>query len=224
MKWEAPKWAAVGLLLFAVTLGSWMGKLRAQQMQSGGQAVTVSSGTITANQGGTWTVQPGNTANTTAWKVDGSAVTQPVSGTLTVQQSTASNLKVDPSGVTSPVSLASLPALPAGTSKIGVTYPYTSCGTTAYTAALQAAPTASTAIASATTCLLILNLSNTSAGALTITVSDNAGTPVNFLNAVTLNAGETRTYAFAPGGAKFSSGIKMQASGSGITYTAEGLQ
>ena len=37
------------------------------------------SGTVTANQGGTWTVQPGNTANTTAWKVDGSAVTQPVS-------------------------------------------------------------------------------------------------------------------------------------------------
>jgi len=33
----------------------------------------------TVNQGGTWTVQPGNTANTTAWKVDGSAVTQPVS-------------------------------------------------------------------------------------------------------------------------------------------------
>lgn len=33
-------------------------------------------------QSGTWTVQPGNTANTTAWKVDGSAVTQPVSGTF----------------------------------------------------------------------------------------------------------------------------------------------
>ena len=32
-----------------------------------------------ATQSGTWTVQPGNTANTTAWKVDGSAVTQPVS-------------------------------------------------------------------------------------------------------------------------------------------------
>lgn len=32
-----------------------------------------------AAQSGTWTVQPGNTANTTAWKVDGSAVTQPVS-------------------------------------------------------------------------------------------------------------------------------------------------
>lgn len=35
------------------------------------------------SQNGTWTVQPGNTANTTAWKVDGSAVTQPVSGTVT---------------------------------------------------------------------------------------------------------------------------------------------
>jgi hypothetical protein len=40
------------------------------------------SGTVAATQSGTWTVQPGNTANTTAWKVDGSAVTQPVSGTF----------------------------------------------------------------------------------------------------------------------------------------------
>ena len=57
---------------------------------------------------------------TNALKVDGSAVTQPVSGTMTVQQSTAGNLKVDLSGtaanttaikvdgsaVTQPVSLA----------------------------------------------------------------------------------------------------------------------
>ena len=43
-------------------------------------------GTVDVNahavtQSGTWTVQPGNTANTTAWKVDGSAVTQPISNT-----------------------------------------------------------------------------------------------------------------------------------------------
>jgi hypothetical protein len=37
-------------------------------------------------------------ASMTALKVDGSSVTQPVSGTVTVQQSTASNLKVDLSG------------------------------------------------------------------------------------------------------------------------------
>ena len=46
--------------------------------------VTVATNDVVpASQSGTWTVQPGNTANTTAWKVDGSAVTQPVSGTVT---------------------------------------------------------------------------------------------------------------------------------------------
>lgn len=45
--------------------------------------VTINNPTIAVTQSGTWTVQPGNTANTTAWKVDGSAVTQPVSGTVT---------------------------------------------------------------------------------------------------------------------------------------------
>jgi len=34
---------------------------------------------LSVTQSGTWTVQPGNTANTTAWKTDGSAVTQPTS-------------------------------------------------------------------------------------------------------------------------------------------------
>jgi len=58
---------------------------------------TTVSGTVTANQGGTWTVQPGNTANTTAWLVTGTGgtfpvtgtfwqATQPVSGTVTANQ------------------------------------------------------------------------------------------------------------------------------------------
>jgi len=56
-------------------------------IQDGGNSVTVDNGgtfAVQAAQSGTWTVQPGNTANTTAWKVDGSAVTQPVSGTVSV--------------------------------------------------------------------------------------------------------------------------------------------
>lgn len=73
-----------------------------------GSAVTQPvSGTVAATQSGTWTVQPGNTANTTPWlltisqggnsatvtasnalKVDGSAVTQPVSGTVTANAGT----------------------------------------------------------------------------------------------------------------------------------------
>lgn len=46
-------------------------------------STTAVTGNPGVSQSGTWTVQPGNTANTTAWKVDGSAVTQPVSGTVT---------------------------------------------------------------------------------------------------------------------------------------------
>lgn len=38
--------------------------------------------TVNAAQSGTWTVQPGNTANTTAWKVDNSAVNQPTVGAV----------------------------------------------------------------------------------------------------------------------------------------------
>jgi hypothetical protein len=92
------------------------------------QATQPVSGTVNAAQSGTWTVQPGNTANTTAWKVDGSAVTQPVSGTFwqatqpvsgtvsanasqtgtwTVQPGNTANTtawKVDGSAVTQPVS------------------------------------------------------------------------------------------------------------------------
>lgn len=63
------------------------------------------SGTVSATQSGTWTVQPGNTANTTAWKVDGSAVTQPISGAVTANAGTGTFL----------VSAASLP-LPSGAS------------------------------------------------------------------------------------------------------------
>jgi hypothetical protein len=43
-------------------------------------SVSLTGTTLPVSQNGTWTVQPGNTPNSTAWKVDGSAVTQPVSG------------------------------------------------------------------------------------------------------------------------------------------------
>jgi hypothetical protein len=51
-----------------------------KQISASIQAAAASlAATIGVTQSGTWTVQPGNTANTTAWKVDGSAVTQPSS-------------------------------------------------------------------------------------------------------------------------------------------------
>src|SRR6516162_11072053 len=39
------------------------------------------SGTVAATQSGTWTVQPGNTANTTAWLVTGTGGTFPITAT-----------------------------------------------------------------------------------------------------------------------------------------------
>lgn len=65
---------------------------------------TTITGAVAATQSGTWTIQPGNTANTTAWKVDGSAVTQPVSGTFWQ--------------ATQPVSFT-MPALVAGSALVG---------------------------------------------------------------------------------------------------------
>src|SRR5436190_9645952 len=55
---------------------------------AGTQRVTIATDDVVpASQSGTWTVQPGNTANTTAWKVDASSVAVPItdnSGSLTV--------------------------------------------------------------------------------------------------------------------------------------------
>lgn len=63
-------------------------------VQDGGGSLTV-DGTVDATQSGTWTVQPGNTANTTAWKVDASSVAVPVTdngGSLTIDGAATSYL------------------------------------------------------------------------------------------------------------------------------------
>lgn len=99
--------------------GTPLGGIFSIQGVSGGQTVPVSgtitaTGTIAATQSGTWTVQPGNTANTTPWlttinqggnsatvtganalKIDGSAVIQPVSGTVTANIGTTNGLALD---------------------------------------------------------------------------------------------------------------------------------
>lgn len=53
----------------------------------------ISAGTINARQSGTWTVQPGNTANSTAWLVTGTGGVFPAtqSGTWTVQPGNTAN-------------------------------------------------------------------------------------------------------------------------------------
>jgi len=70
------------------------------------QATQPISGAV--SQSGTWTVQPGNTANTTAWKVDGSAVTQPVS----ISSMPSTPVTGTFWQATQPVSIASMPSTP----------------------------------------------------------------------------------------------------------------
>ena len=63
---------------------------------AGGTAVPI-SGTLAATQSGTWTVQPGNTANTTAWKVqlyDGTTNLPILAGSSGAPASTAPALAV----------------------------------------------------------------------------------------------------------------------------------
>jgi hypothetical protein len=97
----------------ATQSGGWsVGQTGAWSVGQSGAWNVGQTGTWNVGQTGTWTVQPGNTPNTVPWKVDlsgtganatalkvdGSAVTQPVSGIVTVVQGTPSNLKVDLSG------------------------------------------------------------------------------------------------------------------------------
>jgi hypothetical protein len=101
-------------------------------------AIASNQSAVPVTQSGTFTVQPGNTANTTAWKVDGSAVTQPVSGTFwqvtqpvsgTVTANAGINLNtsalaLEATQVTGNASLAAIAtsvagATPAGTNQIG---------------------------------------------------------------------------------------------------------
>ena len=147
------------------------------------------SGTVTANQGGTWTVQPGNTANTTAWLVTGTGGTFPAtqSGTWTVR-----------------------------------TVPQNACGTTVASSALAAVPTTSAAVFSSTTCVQTIVLNNTTGSPVTVTVTDNQGTPIN--DVLTFSIPAYSQLIQNVGGVAFTTGVKWLASVSGVTGAVIGNQ
>jgi hypothetical protein len=214
---------AAALVLYVA--GSMMGQL--QQSGGPGSSVTVSnaslpvtqSGSWNVGQTGTWTVQPGNTANTTPWlatlsqggnsasvtasnalKVDGSAVTQPISGTVTVN------------------------ALPVGSNVIGTvdTIPKTACGNTVASQPLAAVPTVSTAVFSSTTCVQAIIINNTNSSSATITISDNQSTPINDVLTFSIPANSQLIQPLW--GIAMTSGIKWAASTTGVTGAVLGFQ
>ena len=106
------------------------------------------TGTLDVNQGGTWTVQPGNVANTVAWLVDGSATTQPISGSVTITTLPALAAGTNTIGTATVTGTVNVNALPTGTNIVGGFKLYDASGNTA------AAVTSSSALkvdASATT-------------------------------------------------------------------------
>jgi hypothetical protein len=160
-----------------------------QQISGGG------GGGGPATQSGTWTVQPGNTANTTAWKVDGSAVTQPVSGTVagtqsgvwTVQPGNTPNTtawKVDGSAVTQPVSgTVTINAIPAGAALIGFIKQRPTGCTAAGTSdvvhdTVGVATGAGTSVSAVTGCILECYVNNITNSAVTLRLADKTGTPI----------------------------------------------
>jgi hypothetical protein len=119
---------------------------------------------------------------------------------------------------TQPVSLSSLPALPAGTNVIGVvqTIPKTACtNNTVESQALAAVPTVATAVFSVTTCLTTVLFNNTNSSSVTVTLTDNQGTPVNDVLTFSIPANSQLIQPL--GGIAFTSGVKWTASTTGVT-------
>jgi hypothetical protein len=232
------------LFVLALVIVLLAGGIFAQLQQSGGPGSTV-----TANQGGTWTVQPGNTANTTAWKVDGTGGSFPISGsigntgfnvtgTLPAGTNLIGKFGIDQTtvGTTNAVSLAQLGtttvATGNGVSGAGVqrvtiasdntafivnTVPKTACGNTlASGSQLAAVPTSSTLVTSAATaCVVAVVMNNTNGTPVTVTVTDNTGTPINDILTFSIPANSQLIQPLY--GAAFNLGLKWTASGSGVT-------
>lgn len=225
MSEKRKNWLAIAVMFAGLFLLSFVGTFYAQQQFSGGQTVTVGNASLPVTESGTWTVQPGNTPNTSPWL----ATINQGGNSATVTASNA--LKVDGSAVTQPASLASLPALVASTAKIGVTYPYTGCGTTqaesGTPAGFAALAASTTTVFSSTTCLLTFIITNTGSASFTYYVTDNAGTPIAAVgssgNPITILPGERDEYTFQ-NGAKLNAGVKLTASATTGAFYMLGIQ
>ena len=234
---KTPLLMAAGLFLLLIAIGI-LGPLYGQLQQSGGTGSSVTatqsgtwninniSGTVSLPSGAaTAAKQPAlgtagsasadvltvqGIASMTALKVDGSAVTQPVSGTVSANASQTGTWTVQPGNTANT------------TAWLVKMAPVTACGSTAFTPAWQAVPTSNTALTATTSCVIAIMVSNTNASAQTVTVTDGQGSPVTVLNAFSIPANSQVTLPFH--GAQMTSGIKWTAGGAGLTGTVVAYQ
>ena len=190
-------WACLALAAL-LTAGLVMGQL--QQSGGSGSSVTISAA-LPAGSNNIGGVEIFDSAGTNKLAVN-------ASGFVTISNASF--------GVTG--------ALPAGTNVLGTvdTIPKTACGNTVASQALAAVPTSSTAVFSSTTCVVVIVMNNTNASTATVTVTDNAGTPINDLLTFTIPASSQLIQPLF--GVQFTSGLKWSASGTGVTGAVLGYQ
>jgi hypothetical protein len=194
---KTPMYMAAGLFLLLIAIGV-LGPLYGQLQQSGGAGTAV-----TATQGGTWNI---NNITGTVPLATGAATAAKQHGF-----STAGTPSVDVVTVQGAVGMAALQ-----------TAPKTACGVTAFTPAWQAVPTANTALTPATSCVLAVMITNTTASPQTITVTDGQATPVTVLSAFSIPGNSEVTLPFY--GSQMTSGIKWTAGAVGLTGTVVAYQ
>jgi hypothetical protein len=190
------KWFVIVGLFFVGLLGG----VFAQQQFSGGQAVTITSGSVTATQ-----------ASGANLHVDvDSAPTTTVSGTVSLSALPALVAGTAQIGVTTPRTGCGATAYESG-SPVG----------------FSALSASTVTLTSTTTCALTVVITNTGSASFTYYLTDAQSSAVSVIgssgNPITILPGERDEYDF-PNGAKFNSGIKLTASAATGTYYVFGVQ
>jgi hypothetical protein len=203
-KWEMQLGMALGALVTAILILTGP-KLYAQLQQSGGPGSTVTIGAALP-------------------------VGTNVIGKMSIDQTTPGTTNLVQIGSTLPAfastptfNVGTMAALVAGSATIGVVVPKTPCGTTVGNQALIAVPTSATAVFAATTCLMTAYFNNTNGTPQTVTLTDNAGTPLNGIGpAFSIPALSNLFLSYD--GVQFTSGVKWAAGGAGVTGAMWGFQ
>lgn len=204
-----------GLVAALIVVGLYIsGSLMGQLQQSGGPGSTV-------------TANAGTNLNTSALALESGGNLAKVAGAVT-----GTIVQVNHSQINGVTPLMGNGVSGTGSQRVNIasdntpftvnTIPKTACGNTVLSSALAAVPTSSTAVATATTCVMAIVANNTTAAAVTLTVSDNQGTPVNDI--LTFSIPPFSQLVQPLYGVAFTSGIKWTASATGMTGAVIGYQ
>ena len=191
------------LLLILLAFSFISDPTRAQLQQSGGGGSNASVGATGA--------APPSSATLAGGSVTTAAPSYTTGNMNALSLNTSGGLRVDGSGVTQPVSGTVTANLGAGTNAVGTVRanPLTSCGNTIYDSAITTLPTVEAAATATSTCVQAIYVNNLTSSAQTFSIKDNAGTPVVYVNAFSLPANSNMLITF--GGIKFNLGVRWVA-------------